>query len=165
MSFHISRSDRRVTDLGARSGTRLVEAGTTIFVVRGMSLKKEFRIGVARRTVAFGQDCKALVPRPGIDGLYLGYAILAQTDRILGMVDEAGHGTGRLATDLLQALTIRVPLEAEQRAIAEVLGALDDKIIANETARRAAREEGMALFDRARSRGFAPCPSRTAVSP
>jgi len=47
------------------------------------------------------------------------------------MVDEAGHGTGRLATDRIKSLRIFLPPVTEQRAIAEVLGALDDKIECN----------------------------------
>jgi type I restriction enzyme S subunit len=96
-----------------------------------MSLKTEFRVGMAMRTVAFGQDCKALIPREGLEPSFLLYAIEAKSPEILGLVDEAGHGTGRLNTDQLQAVEIGAPPQKEQRAIAEVLGALDDKIAAN----------------------------------
>src|SRR5580698_654005 len=51
--FRISRSDRCVTRLGALSGTCLVPQGTVLFVVRGMSLKTEFRVGVTERQVTF----------------------------------------------------------------------------------------------------------------
>jgi type I restriction enzyme S subunit len=47
------------------------------------------------------------------------------------MVDEAGHGTGRLATDRIKSLRIALPPASEQRAIAQVLGVLDDKLEAN----------------------------------
>jgi type I restriction enzyme S subunit len=126
--FRIRRSDRTLTPLGALHGTRLVGPGTVIFVVRGMSLKSEFRMGITQRQVAFGQDCKALVARPGIDPTYLAYAIKAQTQDILDLVDEAGHGTGRLNTDQMQALRIGVPSLPEQEAIAATLGAIDDKL-------------------------------------
>src|SRR5262249_38279399 len=96
--FNIKDSERRLTALGVRNGTRLAPPGATIFVVRGMSLKSEFRVGVAQRPVAFGQDCKALVPYKGVDPRYLGWAIRASAPKILAMVDEAGHGTGRLET-------------------------------------------------------------------
>jgi len=109
----------------------MVPEGTTIFVVRGMSLKSEFRIGIAMKPMAFGQDCKALRARDGIDGRFLAYAIKAQTARILDLVDEAGHGTGRLNTDQMKELMIGVPTPDEQREIVAVLSALDDKIEAN----------------------------------
>lgn len=130
-SFYLRDSQRRLTPLGVENGSRLVPEDTILFVVRGMSLKSEFRIGIARRPLAFGQDCKALSPKPGIDPLFLAQAIRARSAEVLGMVDEAGHGTGRLATDRIKSLPIFTPPLAEQRAIAEVLGALDDKIEAN----------------------------------
>jgi type I restriction enzyme S subunit len=129
--FRIRKSDRTLTPLGASNGTRLVGPGTVIFVVRGMSLKSEFRMGITQRQVAFGQDCKALVARPGIDPAYLAYAIKAQTQDILDLVDEAGHGTGRLNTDQMQALRIGVPSMPEQEAIAATLGVIDDKLDSN----------------------------------
>ncbi|MFB9234081.1 restriction endonuclease subunit S [Plantactinospora siamensis] len=127
-SFHITDSDRRITPLGARSGSRMVPPNTVLFVVRGMSLKSEFRVGVTEREVAFGQDCKAIIPRPDIDSKFLAYSLRANASRVLSMVDEAGHGTGRLPTDQLGALTIGAPKRSEQRQIVKVLESLDDSI-------------------------------------
>jgi len=93
-----------------------------------MSLKNEFRIGVAQRQLAFGQDCKSIVPFPGIDGTFLALAIKARATEVLSMVDEAGHGTGRLPTDLMLRMRIGVPPTAEQRRIAEILDTLDEQI-------------------------------------
>ncbi|MGH3834368.1 MAG: restriction endonuclease subunit S [Pseudonocardiaceae bacterium] len=125
--FNIDDSDRRLTVLGAAHGTRLAPAGSTIFVVRGMSLKSEFRVGIAQRTVAFGQDCKALVPAEGIDPRYLAWAIKASTPKILTMVDEAGHGTGRLETRLIANHQVGVPPLAEQRRMVEILDSVDEQ--------------------------------------
>jgi type I restriction enzyme S subunit len=97
-------------------------------VVRGMSLKTEFRMGITCREVAFGQDCKAILPAPGIDAKYLAYAIQAKSEDILDLVDEAGHGTGRLQMDLLGNVQIPLPSLPEQQAIARVLSLVDDKL-------------------------------------
>lgn len=127
-NFYINDSERRITHLGARSGTQLVPAGTVLFVVRGMSLKSELRIGVTQRDVAFGQDCKAIVPMPEINGVFLATAIKARANQILGMVDEAGHGTGRLPTDLISSLEIGVPSMLEQLRITNILEGYDQAI-------------------------------------
>ncbi|MEV6925519.1 restriction endonuclease subunit S [Dactylosporangium sp. NPDC051485] len=121
----LDESDRKVTELGASNGTRLAPKGTVIFVVRGMSLKTEFRIGIARRTVAFGQDCKALVPLDGITGDLLLHAIRNRSSDVLDLVDEAGHGTGRLATDRIEQMVIRAPSDRSDR-INEALQNLND---------------------------------------
>lgn len=129
--FRVRDADRRVTGLGAQNGTRLVPKNSILMVVRGMSLKTEFRMGITQREVAFGQDCKAILPGDGIDPTFLAYAIKAKSDEILGLVDEAGHGTGRLQMDLLTKVEIGLPPLKLQRAIAGLLGLIDDKLESN----------------------------------
>ena len=129
--FYLDDSERKITQTGLENGSRLMPANSIIFVVRGMSLKTEFRVGITKRSVAFGQDCKAIVAKEEIDPLYLANVLRAKANDILKMVDEAGHGTGRLQTDTLKALEIPLPPFPEQRAIASILGALDDKIELN----------------------------------
>lgn len=130
-SFRVRDSDRRLTELGVANGTKLVPRDTILMVVRGMSLKTEFRMGLTQRDVALSQDLKALIPRPNVEPAFLAYALQARETDILGMVDEAGHGTGRLQTDRLFALELPLPPRLEQEAIASTLGALDDKIESN----------------------------------
>lgn len=126
-AFHLNDSDRRVTQLGAENGTRIVPRGAIIMVVRGMSLKTEFRMGITGRPLAFGQDCKALIAGPDIDPMFLAYAIRARSDEILDLVDEAGHGTGRLQMDLLHDVVVSVPSIDVQKEIAATAGLLDDR--------------------------------------
>ena len=145
-TFFVQDSEDRVTDEGARNGTRLVPTDSILFVVRGMSLKSEFRMGIARRPVTFNQDLKALVAANDIVPAYLAYAIRAKTTEILGMVGEAGHGTGVLPTDRIQALEVRTPPLPEQRAIAHILGTLDDKIELNRRTNETLEAMARALF-------------------
>ncbi|MFI1071897.1 restriction endonuclease subunit S [Streptomyces puniciscabiei] len=133
--FRLTDSERKVTQLGARSGSRLVDRGTTLFIVRGMSLKSEFRIGVAERQVAFGQDCKALIPADGIDPYFLAHAIQARTSEILAMVEDTSHGTGRLDTERLKGLEIGIPSLGEQRRIIAAHTAFERRIAGLEQVR------------------------------
>ncbi|WP_329540367.1 restriction endonuclease subunit S [Streptomyces sp. NBC_01358] len=148
--FHVTDAARRLTLLGAKNGSRLAEPGTTLFVVRGMSLKSEFRIGVAERQVAFGQDVKALIPADGIDPHFLAYAIRVLTPEILSMVEETSHGTGRLDTARLKELEIGVPSMDEQRRIVAVhtaferrIGALERDLGKLDALRRGLRDGGV----------------------
>lgn len=144
--FFVADSEDRVTEEGARNGTRLVPKNTILFVVRGMSLKTEFRVGLTTRPVTFNQDLKALVPVEDVDARFLAYALRARTAEILSMVGEAGHGTGVLPTDRIQALEIPLPQLAEQRAIARIVGTLDDKIELNRKMNETLEAMARALF-------------------
>lgn len=126
--FFVADSEDKVTELAIGNGTRLVQKNTILFVVRGMSLKTEFRMGITTRPVSFNQDVKALVAEEDIDPDYLAYAIKAKTEEILSLVEEAGHGTGVLPTSLIQSLEVNVPTLVEQKRIAGIFRAIDDKI-------------------------------------
>ena len=133
-TMHESRltdSERRVTSLGAANGTSTAPEGSTLVLVRGMSLHKEVRIGHAMRPLTFNQDIKALIPSGEILPWYLTYLLQAFEPRLLNLVHAAGHGTGVLATDQLKSIEFEIPPLDEQKRIAGVLGALDELIATN----------------------------------
>ena len=119
--FRLYDSIEKVTREGANHGTRLIEAGSVLILVRGMTLLKDVPIGVTERAMAFNQDLKALIPNRGVDGHYLGFYLAANKSRLLTLVDRASHGVGRLPSDLLQSFEIELPGIEEQRKIAEIL--------------------------------------------
>ncbi|MGE0131075.1 MAG: restriction endonuclease subunit S [Blastocatellales bacterium] len=119
--FRLSDSIEKVTQKGACNGTRLVEPGTVLILVRGMTLLKDVPVGVTERIVAFNQDLKALIPNGKIDGYYLGFYLAANKTRLLSLVDRAGHGAGRLPSDLLHCFEVELPELQEQRKIADIL--------------------------------------------
>jgi type I restriction enzyme S subunit len=135
----LSDSIEKVTQEGADHGTRLVEPGTVLILVRGMALLKDVPVGVAERVVAFNQDLKALIPNGKIDGYYLGFYLTANKTRLLSLVDRAGHGAGRLPSDLLHCFEVELPELQEQRKIADILLTWDraieqaEKLIAAKT--------------------------------
>jgi type I restriction enzyme S subunit len=144
--FYIRDSDDRVTEVGARNGTKKVDAGTVLILVRGMSLTEEIRVGVTKRPVVFNQDVKAIQPAEGVDALFLANAIRASEPRLLSLVDEASHGTGRLQTSTLEQFQIPLPQLPIQRRIADILGALDDKIELNRRMNRTLEEMAQTLY-------------------
>ncbi|MGH9768928.1 MAG: restriction endonuclease subunit S [Blastocatellia bacterium] len=119
--FRLSDSIEKVTQEGANHGTRLIGPGTVLILVRGMTLLKDVPVGVTERDVAFNQDLKALIPNGKVDGYYLGFYLTANKTRLLSLVDQTGHGAGRLPSDLLQSFKIELPELQEQRKIADIL--------------------------------------------
>lgn len=146
-SFFVYDADEHVTELGAENGTRRVPANTVLFVVRGMSLKSEFRMGLTTRSVTFNQDLKAIIPADDIEPRFLAYALKSREFDVLGMVGSAAHGTGKLSTDHIGELALLIPALPVQRRIADILSAYDD-LIENNNRRMALLEESIHLLYR-----------------
>jgi len=106
----------KITGEALKAGSRLAPKDAILAVVRGMSLKKEFRIGMAGRPVAFNQDLKALVCTPGIDPYVLFHALDSMRDEIRQRSGAASHGTGKLDTKVLAEVSIPVPDVATRSA-------------------------------------------------
>lgn len=145
--FRLEETEDHVTEEGAANGTRLAAAGNVLLLVRGMTLLNDVPICVTRRPMTFNQDIKGLRSKAPLREAFLPYLLLGYKQRLLSMVDLAGHGTGRLNTDELKRLDILLPPPTHQRAIAEVLGALDDKIERNRRMSDTLENAARSLFD------------------
>ncbi len=140
----LDRSEHRVTKLGSENGTRIVGRDTLLFVVRGMSLVREFRVGIADTDLTFGQDCKAIVAHDSIEPLYLGLAVIDMADEIQKMSELAGHGTGKLSTDRIKAIQVAEPPRAIQKHFVEVITPIRESM----TRLRIATDRLVAVRDR-----------------
>lgn len=126
-SLRLSNVKYRLTASGSAQ-VRKVDKGTVLVLVRGMGLFKDLPLVLCEETVTFNQDIKALIPRDIVESVYLAYAIIARKSQVLRHVDTAGHGTGRLDTDLLKSTPIPLPPLPEQRRIAAILRTWDEAI-------------------------------------
>lgn len=118
-SMRIHRTKLNVTAEAVDAGSRMVPPETILAVVRGMSLAKEFRIGMTAGAMSFNQDLKAIVAKPEIDALLLFHALDAQRERIREQATEASHGTKKLDTAVLSEVPIMVPSRLQQRLFRE----------------------------------------------
>jgi len=126
-SFDLKDSIERLTQAGALQ-VNTVPADTVLMLVRGMGLFKDIPIGVTSFEMTFNQDVKALIPKVKVNSRFLAYALTGMRNAIMGRVDRAGHGTGRLTTDYLIALPIAFPPFMEQARIVNVLSVWDKAI-------------------------------------
>lgn len=130
--FDLQDSQERLTDTGAQQAS-VAPKNTVLMLVRGMGLFKDIPVGITARPMAFNQDIKALHPKDDITARFLGYALQGQRHYLMGNVDQAGHGTGRLPTSIVEELPLPVPKKLdEQRRIVRVLDAADRLIFADE---------------------------------
>ena len=126
-TMRFSGTARTLTELGATRVT-MTPKGSVLILVRGMGLFKDLPVVLCDEAAAFNQDIKSLVPRDGVDGEFLAFALISRKNTILRHVDSAGHGTGRLDTELLKSTPLPFPPLAEQRKIAAILSTWDAAI-------------------------------------
>ncbi len=129
--LRIRDSQDHITRAGLENGSRLAPRGSTLLLTRGMTLLSDVPICAAYGDVAFNQDVKALVPHASVHPSYLTYAVLAAKKKLLDIVELAGHGTGRLPTDRVKSIQIRLPDRGDQIEITNILAKLDDKVELN----------------------------------
>lgn len=144
----------------AKSGIRLVQPEAVLVVVRGMILAHSFPVGVTTVPVTVNQDMKALKPRRGIEPWFLAYALRACTAPMLGLVEQAGHGTCKLRTDLWRRFPLPLPPIEAQRAIISFLdrktAAIDALIAKKERLIELLEEKRQALITQAVTKGLDP---------
>jgi type I restriction enzyme S subunit len=145
-SFYLYDSEDRVTEAAVVDGARLADTDDILMLVRGMTLHNDVPIGIAMRPMTFNQDVKGLRGRAGVDTRFIAYWLVGNKWRLLAAVDQASHGTGRLRTEVIQEMEVPLPPPDEQRAIAGVLGALDDKIEQNRRTARTIERLARAIF-------------------
>ncbi|MGV8125717.1 MAG: restriction endonuclease subunit S [Methanothrix sp.] len=129
--IRLSDSEECVTHLGAENGAKFAPKGSILILVRGSMLHQRIPIGITTRDVTFNQDVKAIVPYSDVLPEFLLYWLLSNESKLLEMVEFTGIGAGKLSTDLLYNMEVKLPPLPEQRAIARILGTLDDKIELN----------------------------------
>jgi type I restriction enzyme S subunit len=129
---YLNSSIDMLTEEGFSSANR-APMGSTLILVRGMTLLKDFPVGFATKPLAFNQDIKALIPKNNIDGLFFSFLLAGNKKKIRQLVSTAGHGTGRIDTESLKIFPVVIPSLAEQQKIAKILSTWDKAITAVET--------------------------------
>jgi len=116
----ISGSIKRLTDAGYREAS-VAPRNSLLVLTRGMTLFKGVPVCIAGEDVAFNQDVKALIVEAETNAVYVAFLLRVLKNDLLGLVDTAGHGTGRLDTEALREFPVLLPPRETQDAIVETL--------------------------------------------
>jgi type I restriction enzyme S subunit len=142
------------------SAANLIEAGSVLFVVRGMILAHSFPVAVTRVPLAINQDMKALVLKMPAMAEFILRALKGVKPEMLKRVQRSSHGTCRLeGSDYSDFLIPIPPLAEQQRIVAKVdaLMALCDRLEASLTASAVTRRR---LLDALLAEALAPAEDR-----
>lgn len=138
----ISRGERNITLEGLKnSSARLMPPHSVLFTSRAPI----GYVAIAENEVCTNQGFKSIVPNNETDYLFLYYLLVYNRDRIENM----GSGTTfkEVSGSVMKQIEVDVPIDKlEQRAIAETLGALDDKIENNTKINHHLEQMAQAIF-------------------
>ncbi|MEU1667097.1 restriction endonuclease subunit S [Streptomyces sparsogenes] len=137
---------RRLSREGLEPLTRrLIPAGSVLFACIGFSTGKVARIS---RPAVTNQQVNSLVPDPSVIDSRFAYYLLRKYSTDIRHI-ASGSTTPIVNKSTFQAFEVELPGLPEQRTIAAVLGALDDKIAVNERIITTADELIRCLFSEA----------------
>ncbi len=138
---HIEHGERNITKKGLNdSNAMLLPAGTILLSTRA----PVGYLAIAKNPVTTNQGFKNLVVHDGFDNEFIYYLLKANVDYLKSQA--SGTTFGELSGGTLKKLKFLLPPLPEQRAIAEVLGALDDTIELNRRMNRTLEALAKAVF-------------------
>lgn len=140
-------SELKVTELGSKKGTKLAVKGSILLLVRGSGLFNDIPVAMTSRDVTFNQDVKCIVPTLGeLSNIFLLYWFKGKKQTFTNMLEATSIGAGKFDMDRLFDLKVNLPPLKEQKAIASILSALDDKIELNLQMNKTLEKMAMALY-------------------
>ena len=120
---YIERGERNITREGLDScSAQLLPANSVLFSSRAPI----GYVAIAKKTIATNQGFKSIIPNEKVDSLFLYYILRYNKEKIEAM----GSGTTfkEVSGAVMKNIEVALPSLEEQRRIAGILGAIDDKI-------------------------------------
>lgn len=138
----VSNTEKKITERGlSESATTILNQGDIIISARGT-------VGVVAqlaKPMAFNQSCYGIRGKQGIaDTNFVYYAL----QHAVSQMQQVAHGGvfNTITRDTFKIILIKLPPLSEQRAIAHILGTLDDKIELNRKTNETLEAMARALF-------------------
>jgi Restriction endonuclease S subunits len=138
---YISSGERHITKLGLEnSSAKILPKGSVLLTSRAPI----GYIAIAENSVTTNQGFKSLVLKKGHYSLFYYYLLKANIEYIQNM--GSGSTFKEISGSVVKELTFLVPEYEEQKKIAEVLGAFDDKIELLQKQNKTLEEMAKAIF-------------------
>ncbi|MEW6181025.1 MAG: restriction endonuclease subunit S [Chloroflexota bacterium] len=138
---YLNETQEFITEEGLEnSAAKLLPTGTVVITARG-TVGAIAQLG---REMTFNQTCYALIPKEGLDNNFLFYVLKGTIAEMQALTYGTVFET--ITTQSFNHWIIPFPPLPEQRAIAHILGTLDDKIELNRRMSQTLEQMARALF-------------------
>jgi type I restriction enzyme S subunit len=139
---YVERSDETITKLGLeKSSTKLLKPGMLIISARGTVGE----LAQLKCEMAFNQSCYGIDAKTQfIDNEYLYYLLKVKIRELKSIAHGSVFDT--ITRETFENIEVGIPTKSDQKAIAHVLGALDDKIELNQKMSQTLEDIAKAIF-------------------
>ncbi|MEM3486586.1 MAG: restriction endonuclease subunit S, partial [Candidatus Methanomethyliaceae archaeon] len=143
LDCYIDDTEEHITDSAVQySSAKILPKNTVLVALYGATVGK---LGILRREAACNQACCALLVNPRkADFRYIFYQLLLHRKQLKNLA--VGAAQQNISGELIKSFELPFPPLPEQRAIAAVLGALDDKIELNRQMNQTLEAIAQAIF-------------------
>ena len=141
----VSETEKNITELGlSKSSTKLLPKGAIIISARGTVGE----LAVLEKDMTFNQSCYGLLPNERTNADFLYYLVKQKIRELQGL--SYGSVFDTITTKTFDSLYVQIPNLKEQKAIANILSAIDDKIennlAINKTLEEYCNENGITFY-------------------
>ena len=102
-------------------GLKLHEEDNAVIVIRGMILARKVPVSVARGRYTINQDMKVIRSKGEVLPEYFQMYLTSIESFLFTLIEEAGHGTKALRTDVLSDVPVLIPPLQEQNELVKAL--------------------------------------------
>ena len=113
------------------SATQIAPVGSLLILVRGMGLANGVPICELAKPCAFNQDVKAMKPHASVNSTFLRVMLKQEEPQFRKILETAAHGTLKINTVDLSAISFPLPPLATQQAIVAEIEAEQALVAAN----------------------------------
>ena len=139
---YVEESDETITNLGLeKSSTKLLQPGMLIISARGTVGE----LAQLKCEMAFNQSCYGIDAKTHhLDNDYLYYLLKLKIRELKSIAHGSVFDT--ITRDTFENIEVEIPIKHDQKAIAHILGTLDDKIELNQKMNQTLEEIAKAIF-------------------
>lgn len=139
---YISHGERNISKVGfENSSTKMLPKNSVVFTSRAPI----GYVGINNVELCTNQGFKSIIPNEQVNYMFLYYLLVYNKDKI----EAQGSGTTfkEVSGSVMKNIEVSIPPLEEQRKIASILSALDDKIELNQKINRNLELQAQAIFE------------------
>ncbi|MBR2193942.1 MAG: restriction endonuclease subunit S [Bacteroidaceae bacterium] len=145
---YLYSSDMTITREGLNNGSKLAPVNSILLLTRGSGLFNRIPVCLVKREMAFNQDVKCIesINQNIVSTLFLFYWLMGNKQEISNMLETTGIGAGKIDTERLKSIHIKLPPIQIQQVLIKFAESLMLKIEVNRRINDNLEQQAQALF-------------------